>query len=245
VPALVIFTGLACGTLLTAAGLALWDGFRQVPGLSRAIQVIRWLAGATLLVGAVLAWQRGPSLFALALSGVEGPILRLMLMAALAALPGIHRRRASPWGGLMLILPALVLAAAGLVCSPAPVETRAGRLPVELALVLSAGLGARALGQALSEIVAPPSPPSPLIGGTEGGLSPAATYALLTLLMTATALVNLWQRGTLWGGSSGESELAGAWLAWSAVWLGPRQRPRLRAALTVVAALLLIVLVAG
>lgn len=143
----------------------------------------------------------------------------------------------------MLILPALALAGGGLFCSLEPVEAKAGSLSValvKLALLICGGLGARALGEALSEITAPPSPK---LGEAEGGIEwpSAAAYALLTLLVGGTALVNLWQRGTMWGGSAGEGGLAGSWLAWSAAWLGPRQRPRLRAALIVVAALLLVV----
>jgi hypothetical protein len=65
----------------------------------------------------------------------------------------------------------------------------------------------------------------------------------LTLLVGGTALVNLWQRGTMRGGSDGEAGLAAVWLAWSTAWLSSRQRPRLRAGLIVVAASLLIVLV--
>jgi hypothetical protein len=49
----------------------------------------------------------------------------------------------------------------------------------------------------------------------------------------------------VWGGTASEGGMAGVWLAWSAAWLGPRQPPRLRAALTAVAASLLIVLAAG
>lgn len=68
-----------------------------------------------------------------------------------------------------------------------------------------------------------------------------ATYALLTLLVGGAVTVNLWQRGMVWGGSPGEGGLAGAWLAWSAAWLGRRWPPRLRVGLIVVAALSLIV----
>lgn len=232
-PVIMIFTGLACGTLLAAVGLTLWDSFRRVPGLSRAVRAIGWLAGAFLLIGALLAWPRDRSFSA--------PAPRLILMAALAAPPGTHRRRNAPWSNVMLILPALVLAGGGLLWSPRPVETEVGRLPValmELALLICGGLGARALGKALSEITTSTSHVKwPALGQVEG---PAAAYVLLTLLVGGTALVNLWQRGTVWGGTAGEGGLAGSWLAWGAAWLGPRQHPRLRTVLIVVAALLLI-----
>jgi len=54
--------------------------------------------------------------------------------------------------------------------------------------------------------------------------------------------VSLWQRGVAWEGSASEGGLIGAWLVWNAAWLSRRWHPRLRAALTTVAALLLIVL---
>jgi hypothetical protein len=69
-----------------------------------------------------------------------------------------------------------------------------------------------------------------------------ALYLLLTMLIGANALANLWQRGMAWERSPGESGLLGVWLAWSAAWLCPRERPRLRAVLAAVAAVLLIVL---
>jgi hypothetical protein len=67
-------------------------------------------------------------------------------------------------------------------------------------------------------------------------------YVLLTLVVGSAALVNLWQRGMVWGSSDPvmQGGLAGAWLVWSADWFVPRRHPRLRAALTVMAALLLI-----
>jgi hypothetical protein len=258
VSATLILPGLACGVLLAAAGLALWDGFRQVPGLSRAVDVNAWLAGALLLLGALLAWQGDRSLSMLvpspstllgvdsvegpALSGIEGPAPHLILMAALAAPPPptrTHRRRSAPWGATMRILPALALAGAGLFWIPEFIEIGAGNSSpalVGLGVVVCAGLGARALGEALSEIA-----------GSTPHLerSFVAAYALLTLLVGGTVLVNLWQRGAVWDGTPRQSGLAGAWLAWSAAWLGPRQPPRLRAGLIAAAALLLNALAAG
>lgn len=223
---------LACGVLLGAAGLALWDGFRQTPGLARAVDSNAWLAGALLLVGALLAWQ-GYSL--------SGPAPHLILMAALAALPlpRIPRRRSAPWSEAIRVLPALALAGVGLFWAPGPAAAGAGNASlalVELGVLVCAGLGARALGQALSEMAGPtPHLEWPF----------AAAYALLTLLVGGTALSNLGQRGSVWDGTAGQSGLAGAWLAWSAAWWGPGQPPRLRAGLIGAASLLLIVLAAG
>ncbi|HEY68257.1 MAG TPA: hypothetical protein G4N97_08315 [Thermoflexia bacterium] len=230
-PVTVVFTGLACGMLLTAVGLALWGGFRQVPRLSHAVQAIGWLAGVTLLIGVLLTWQENHN--------ASIPAIRLMLMAALAALPNPHRRCASSWDSAIPILPALILAGVGLFWSPESVGTGLGHRPVapmELAIVICGGIGARAMGEALSEIAT-------LAPHVEWSFT--AAYMLLTLLVGEMALVNLRQWGTLWGGASGESGMTGAWLIWSAAWLAPRQHVRLRAALTIVATLLLIVLATG
>ena len=151
----VILIGLACGALLAAVGLTLWDGLRQTPRLSQAAWVISWLAAALLLIGALLVWQGDHGVPALALSGVEGPALRLILIAALATPPGLHRRRPSHWSNVMFILPALTLAGAGFFWLSRPVAGEAVSLPVrpvEIAVVVCGGLGARALGAALSVI---------------------------------------------------------------------------------------------
>lgn len=221
-----VFTGLACGALLVAMGLSLWSGSRQATDLSRAVRATGWLAGALLLVGALLAWQADP--------GLSGVAWRLLLMAALAVPVGGRRHPPSPWGSVMRTLPALILAGTALFWSPGPVGGEGGGFPsalVELAVVICGGFGARALGDALSEIIASTPPiewPS------------VVTYVLLTLLVGCVALVNLWQRGSMWGAASGEGGLAAAWLAGGATWLGIRFRPRLRVGLIIVAALLLI-----
>jgi hypothetical protein len=231
VPSPLIFTGLACGMLLAGTGLALWDGLRQVPGVSHAVQVIRWVAGAFLVTGVFLAWQGDRSLSA------SAP--RLVLMAALATPPAFHRRSLARWSHVWLILPALVLAGAGLFWTSASIEAGAGSSPValvEMAVIICGGLGARALAVALSESAT----------STPGVEWPsAAAHALLTVVVGGMALVSLWQRGSVWDGTAGESGLAGAWLAWTAARVGPRQSRRLRAVLTAVAAVLLAVLAAG
>jgi hypothetical protein len=230
VPGPVIFTELACGMLLAGTGLALWDGLRQVPGVSHAVQVIRWVAGVLLAVGALLAWQGDRSLSA--------PAPRLVLMAALAAPPAFHRRSFVRWSSVWLILPALVLAGAGLFWTSASIEAGAGSSPValvEMVVIICGGLGARALAVTLSESAT--SAP-----GVEW--PSAAAYALLTVIVGGMALVSLWQRGSVWDGTAGESGLAGAWLAWTAARVGPRQPRWLQAVLTAVAAVLLAVLAA-
>jgi hypothetical protein len=230
VPATVIFTGLASGALLAAAGLGLWDSLRRVPGLTRAVQVIRWLAGTLLAAGALLAWQGDHSLSA--------PAPRLILMAALAAPPGTYRRHLPRWSVVWLTLPALALAGAGLLRASESIQAQLGGpsvAVVELVVVICGGLGARALGEALNEIAT---------SALHVDWPSAATYALLTLLVGGTALVNLWQRGSAWAGTAGASGLAGAWLSWSAARIGPRRPPWLRAVLIAVAASFLIALAA-
>ena len=236
VPTALVFTGMACGALLAAAGLALWGGPRQMSRLPLATRAIRWLAEAFLLIGVLFAWlgEGDPSF--------STPTSRLILMAALAAPPEPHRRHYSYWDNVILILPALVLAGASLFWRSEPVGIEMSSLPVvvvEVAVVVCSGLGARALGQGLSEVIAS----SPHV--ERPPLPTATTYALLTLLVGGTVLVNLWQRGSVWGGTTYEGGLAGAWLAWSAVWLSPRRPLWLRAVLTTTAALLLIVLAVG
>jgi len=232
-PAIGVFAGLACGVLLTAIGLAAWEGSRQMSDLARAARVVNWLAGAILLAGALLAWWGDPALSA--------PASRLLMMAVLAAPVGTRRHHSKfwpkswpkpwskPWGNVARALPALVLTGIALFGPFGPASTESGVL-VSLMLVVCGGLGARALGQALS-----------LASGAAWPC--AAAYALLTLLVGGVALVNLWQRGTVWSGRPGEGGLAGAWLAWSAAWLSLRRYPRLRAGLIIVAALSLIVTV--
>ena len=221
-------TGLACGALAGGAGLALWNSFHPVAGVSRAVVVIRWVAAALVAVAAALAWQ-GPY-------GFPRPAQHLIIMAALAAPPKIQRRDDVRWSQLLRILPALVLTGVGLTWATMPVEASAGDGPatlVELAVTVCGGLGARSLGLALSE--ARTSPPH--IARTSSG-----TYALLTLIVGGLALMNLWQRGTVWDGTVGESGLAGAWLAWSASRVNVHPAAWLRTVLTAVAAVSLIVL---
>lgn len=227
----VILTGLACGALLTGAVLALRHGLRPVPGFWRAMRVIRWGAATLIAVGAVLAWPGDQF--------ISRRALHVLLMAAIATPPGFHRRGLSGWSHALLILPALALTGIGVSWISAPVEAGAHSVSVtlaELALAICGGLGARALGIALSEAI---------IRSPRDEWTAQATYALLTLIVGGTALTNLWQRGTMWIGTATESGLAGAWLAWTAARVGPRQASRLQAVLVTIAALSLVILAAA
>jgi hypothetical protein len=242
VSAVVPFTGLACGALLAAAGLALWSENRQdastLDTMRETVRVIRWVAGGLLIVGALLAWQGRSSL--------SGAAPHLILMAALAAPPEIHRHRLARWARVLPILPALGLAGAGLIWALGTAEASTGSGPItpsQVALTICGGLAARALGMTAGTL-----------GIAEGDVAGSslhlewpsrAAYGLLTLIVGGTLLANLWQRGWAWDGTTGERSLAGVWLAWTAAWMTPRRSRRLRAAFTIVAALLLIVLAAG
>jgi hypothetical protein len=255
-PALVILVGVGCGALLAATGLVLWGHSRRPLEIAHAVVAVRWLAGALLLAGAVLAWIGEPA--------PAGPVPQLILMAALATLPDI-RPRPLDRRGTLLILPALVLAGTGLtyIASPAAAAGQAGLTPMALSTAICGGLGARAMACALYWAAAPirgrsaesetepgeaTPTPSPSAGGEGPGVqdeaAPAVTYALLTLLVGTMAIVRLWTQGTVSGGTTGEGGLAGVWLAWSAAWLGPRRPSRLRAILIILAASSLILLAA-
>lgn len=244
--------GLSVGMLLAALGLALWDGFRHTAGLDRAAQVISWIAGGLLLVTLPLLWIEAHGHYTRA--------LHLTLMAAIAA-PSINRRQRSLWRDAIRMLPSLVLSGIGLALVTEdshrgihytglltlPVwaieEGLIAQLPTILlaepsallgtAFLVCDGLVVRVLGEVLGTLARPDTPISRLFD---------LLYLLLTLLIGANALANLRQRGLAWEGNPEESGLLGAWLAWSAAWLSPRKRPRLRAGLVAVAAVLLIVL---
>jgi hypothetical protein len=263
VQTLVILIEVANGALLAAIGLGLWGHERHPRELARAVGTVRWLAGALLAIGAVLAWVREP--------GPASPAPELILMAALAAPPGLPFHRCPlDWRDTALILPALILAGAGLfqVTSSTGATTQATLEPTALAITICGGLGARALGQALYWTIAPASrftsptpdpssesatdtdeetpPLSPAVAEEDPGApmesASAVTYALLTLLAGGVTMFNLWRQGTVWGATASEGGLASVWLAWSAAWLGPRRPLRLRALLTIVAASSLILL---
>jgi hypothetical protein len=216
---------LGFGALLMATGLALWDGFRQMPGLAHAIRVLRWGVGGLLLIAILPLWVAGHSAL----------VLSLTLMAAIAAPP--DRRSLSPRRNAVALLPVLVLTGACTFLITGLVQTRGDIVsPVGLVATVYGGLAARVLSEALGALASPTAVAGRLFD---------ALYLLLTLLIGANALVNLWQRGVVWEGNPEESGLLGVWLAWGAAWLSPHRRPRLRAGLVAVAALLLIILAVG
>ena len=240
--AVVPLTGLACGALLAAAGLALWGENRQdastLDRIRATVRTIRWVAGGLLIVGALLAWEGKSSL--------PRAAPHLILMAALAAPPEIHHHRLSRWARVLPILPALVLAGAGLIWALGTPDASAGSGPItpsQVALTICGGLAARALGLAAETFG--------IAEGDVAGSAPhlewpsTAAYGLLTLIVGGTLLANLWQRGWAWDGTAGERSMAGVWLAWTAAWTTPHRSLRLRAAFIILAALLLIVLAAG
>jgi hypothetical protein len=243
VPPGLLLTGLTCGMLLTAAGLALWGHFRQVPGLDQAVQVIRWVAGPALLVSALLARLSDRSLSPLT--------SRLILMAALATMPPIRRRPGSPrpsvHTSVMLILSPLILTGTALLLSQESTDIPVSPpVPlVEIAVTVCGGLGVRTLSEALDRLVTRASRAETVEGSASLTTQRAfaTTYALLTLVMGGMATVSLWQRGTMQEGIDGGDGLVGTWLAWSAAWVCPRQPPWLRETLTVAAALSLVSMV--
>jgi len=244
--------GLGVGMLLAAVGLALWNGLQQVKELPHAIRAISWMASGLLLFALPFLWVEA--------HGHYWRILHLTLMAAIAA-PSVKHHQHSPWHDAIRILPSLVLSGTSLalvagiaqrgihytglltvpvimirdgLIAPFPANPLAEpRILLGPAFMICDGLVARVLGEALGALVSPATPPGRLFD---------ALYLLLTLLVGANALVSLWQRGVAWEGSASEGGLIGAWLVWNAAWLSRRWHPRLRAALTTVAALLLIVL---
>jgi hypothetical protein len=239
---------LACGLLVAAAGIDLWSGFREGPDLSPAASIAAWVAASALLMGALLAWGgKLPTLESLVqpldMSLWEGPVLPMVLMAALAVPFGrqtgseVETGWKASCGRAVVYFPALLLTLAVLmqVLTPTVGVLDADWVtPLRFSIAVCAGLSARALGQALRVIVDGP-------GCADWPRELA--YGLLTFVSGSAALVNLWQRGIVWGGSSPvvQGGLAGAWLVWTADWLAPRRRPKLRAVLTGLAALLLIV----
>lgn len=233
---------LASGTLMAAVGLALWGGLRRAAGLFRGAGAAGWVAVCLLVFGALLAWgSRLPALEPLAsgadMTGPEGPVSSMILMAALAIPLEPNLRKRVHWSQSLGYLPALALSgtALGHMVRPGGIPLNSDWVtPIRFSLAVSAGLGGRALGRALQVIAA---------GTGDAERAAMVTYGMLTFICGSAALVNLWQRGTVWAGSDPvmQGGVVGAWLAWSAHKLASSWHPRLRSALTAIAALLLIV----
>jgi hypothetical protein len=212
--------------LLTAATQALRNDLQKVAGLSHAVHVIRWVTGGLLLAAVPLLWLAGHGRCTLA--------LHITLMAAIAAPPIGRQRDHLPWRNTVSLLLPLALVAVSLYLTTG--DTQVGHsilTPMGLAFLICAGLAVRVLGEALSTLVNP-------------NVSLSKTFdalcLTLTLLVGGRALVNLWQLGTIGKGTAAETGLAGAWLAWSAVWLSSREGRGLRAGLIAIAALSLILM---
>ena len=236
-----ILVGLASGMLMAALGITLWSGLRSMPHLSRGGGGAAWLAASLLVFGALLAWgSRLPALEGLATTfGIPqtgGPVSSMILMAALAIPFELGAGKKADWSRSLLYVPALLLAGTALARLGGSDVGDTGEdwvTPTRFLLTVCAGLGARALGQALRVIAA---------GDGETERSGSYAYGLLTLVAGSAALMNLWRRGTVWAGTDCvmRGGIAGAWLAWSADRLASSWHPRLRATVTAAAALLLI-----
>jgi hypothetical protein len=232
-PLSVPLTGLASGILLAAVGLTFRDARRQLPRLSPGLSLLGWLAGAALLLAAVVtvSQARGPL----------APPLRLAVMAAIAAPPDAHSSQPARWRGVLRSLPALALSLLSLTLLLAPFRPSLGRAydlsddavagVSVLLLTVCGGLGARSAGEALVGFREPE-----LVGRWATDLA----FAALTALVGGSVLASLLHRGVILAQSGSQAGLAGAWLAWAAAVWGPRRLPRLRAALEVIAALLLL-----
>lgn len=239
--AVAILVSLASGMLVAALGIALWSGLRGIRRFSRGAGGAAWLAASLLVFGALLAWgSRLPALEELAttlgMPHAEGPVSSMILIAALAIPFDSRARKKVDWSQSLLYVPALALAGAALARlggSGAGDAADDWVTPIRFSVTVCAGLGARALGQALRVIAA---------GNGETERAGPLAYGLLTFVSGSAALVNLWYRGTVWAGvdSVTRGGIAGAWLAWSADRLASSWHPRLRATVTAAAALLLI-----
>lgn len=234
-----ILIGLGWGMLLVAMIFGLWSGFRGASALSRGAHAVAWGAAGVLVVGALLAWGSGlPALESLVgvidREALEGPVLSLILMAALAIPLKLDVPEDALRSSALLYLPAWLLTSTVLIRMPISGSLPGSTdwvTPIRFSLAVCGGLAGRALGRSLHALVA----------GIDYVEWPSAlAYGLTTLVFGSAALVDLWQRGRLWIGADSVlgGGIIGAWLAWSADWLMPRRYPGLRAVLAIVAALL-------
>lgn len=219
--------GLALGLLLGGVGLAILSRFWKVPELGLSIRVISGLATVALLAGALLGLQKAAQ--------VPGPAWRLAVVAIFAT-PLIERCEGlSAWGFVLFLLPALLVVGGALLGAVVVAPASAGSSSISfwsLSAALCGGIGMRIVGEALQTVALG----EPLRDWLLRGMCVA-----LTLLVGGMGLLNLWQRGIVWRGDRVvQSGLVSAWLAWSGAWLWPHRRSRIRAGLTVAAALLLV-----
>jgi hypothetical protein len=234
----VILSGLACGMLLVALGMTIWGARIPRFQLSRVRTIIRWGAGSALLIAA-LASGRGDVRFA-----------ALAVMAALAVLP-LTRRPRSVWqAAIAILLTGLCLAWA----IGAPADCALPSSPILLASIAAAGgLGAQAFDwpeerekEQSSEHDGETDRPN----DAPAWMAQAA-FAILTVTVGGVALVDLWRWGIAWYRPTHTSGLVGTWLVWAGAWEGawmeariaPRHPWQLRAALRVLALVLLAILI--
>jgi len=241
VPLIALLAGLGCGILLAAVTLGLLGAVLEAKAVVDGAHAVARGAAGVLVIGALLGWGSGLPALETITGMVEqeplgGPVLSLLLMAALAVPLRVDRSTAADWRSSLLYVPGWMLASAALILMVTPGRAPTGTewvTPVRFSLAVCGGIGGRALGQALQSG----------LSNREALTWPGAlTYGMLTFVCGAAGLVNLWQRGGLWVASDPvlRGGMAGAWLAWTADWLMPRRRDKLGAALTAAATLLLV-----
>lgn len=237
-----VLLGLGCAMLLAAITLVLLRAARGRDAPSPGAHAAARGAAGVFAVGALLAWGSGlPALESLVdvvrQDSLQGPVLSLVLMAALAIPLRVTYSKKSSWSSALLYLPAWLFALWALACMTVPGGVGFNSewvTPLRFCLAVCAGVGARSAGHSLQLTLVDDS----------GGDGPGAlAYGLITTLTGSAGMLNLAQRGAVWAGCDPMTRggLAGVWMAWTADWLMPRRYPRLRALTTVVAVSLLVV----
>jgi len=236
-----LLVGLGCGILLAAVTLGLLGAVLEAHAVVDGAHAVARGAAGVLVIGALLGWGSGlPALETVSgtvgQEALEGPVLSLLLMAALAVPLRVEDSARAGWSSSLLYVPGWMLASTSLVLMVTPGRAPTSSdwvTPVRFSLAVCGGIGGRALGQALQAALS-----------RRAALTWPGTmaYGLLTFICGTAGLVNLWQRGGLWVASDPvlRGGMSGAWLAWTADWLMPRRYARLGAAMTLVAALLLV-----
>jgi len=237
-----LLAGLGCGALLASVTLGLLGGLLETPVLIDGAHAVARGAAAILVVAALLGWGTGlpalePVTGSVQEEAIEGPVLSLLLMAALAVPLRVEGSERASWSSSVLYVPGWLLAVMALVLMVSPgrgVDGADWVTPIRFSLAVCGGIAGRAGGEALQTL---------LTGQRTVAWPGTLTYGLLTLVCGAAGLAAVWQRGALWVGSDPvlRGGMAGAWLTWTADWAMPRRYTRVAAALTVAAVLLLIV----
>jgi hypothetical protein len=240
-PLIALLAGLGCGILLAAVTLGLLGAVLEAHAVVDGAHAVARGAAGVLVIAALLGWGSGlPALESvtglLEQEALGGPVLSLLLMAALAVPLRVDRSGRADWSSSLLYVPGWMLASAALILMVTPGRALTGSdwvTPVRFSLAVCGGIGGRALGQALQAA----------LSGRAAVVWPGTlTYGLLTFICGAAGLVNLWQRGGLWVAADPvlRGGIAGAWLAWTADWLVPRTYAKVGAVVTALAAALLV-----